>query len=110
MTKQNTQLIELNKQQKYILGKSLNDSWGYPYKQEKVKFLSDREKYKEIGDKLDNNDYTLDIFDLPLVLNSLEMLYYENGDFEALYDNVTRDDVKSLLNKLTKAYKDYEGN
>jgi len=108
MTEQETQLINLNKQEKYIIGKSLNDSWGYPYKPEKIKFLFDREKYKEVGDKLDKAGYAVDLDDLPLILNSLEMLYYENGDFVALYDDVTKDDVKVLFDKLEKFHKDHK--
>ncbi|PIT90564.1 MAG: hypothetical protein COU22_01440 [Candidatus Komeilibacteria bacterium CG10_big_fil_rev_8_21_14_0_10_41_13] len=106
MNKQILQSIKLNKQERYIIGKSLIDSWGYPYKPKKIKFEFDFEEYKRIDEKLDQNNHELEINDLPVILNSLEMLYYENGDLEALYNNVTKNDVKILHDKLEKIYKE----
>lgn len=83
----------------YIIGKSLIDAWGYPYRSS-VKFLVDREKYKKIEEGFGHAGNKLQIQDLVLVINALELVYYENGDFEALYDNISKEDVRVLYEKL----------
>ncbi|PWB39086.1 MAG: hypothetical protein C3F02_00495 [Parcubacteria group bacterium] len=102
MTEQIQHFLILSKQEKYIIGKSLIDSWGYPYILKKVKFLFDREVYKRVNERLQKMDYVLKFEDLSIIINSLDMLYYDNGDFVALYDDITKDDVNALRDKLKK--------
>ncbi len=93
----------------YIIGKSLTDAWGYPYRPKTIKFLTDREEYKKVDDKFNGqNGYQIDQNDIAIVLNALELLYYENGDFLALYDGVTMEDVKTLYERL-KQYAPFSG-
>jgi len=89
-----------SKDEKWIIGRSLVDAWGYPYKPEKIEFILERDEYKRIDDRFKRNHFTLTLGDLKGVINSLELLYYENFDLEALYNDVTREDVKKILNKL----------
>jgi len=97
---------------------SLNDASGYPYEDgwnkstpPKVNFLFDKKRYLYTLRKLDKFkfiDFQLERADLAVVINALELLYYENGDFEAIYSsikkeyNVTKEDLKILIDKLKK--------
>ena len=91
-----------SKDETYIIGKSLIDAWGYPYKPKKIRLLQDTDEYKNVDELLTKNGYEIELKNLPIVLNALELLYFEHGDFEALYDDVTREDVKLLFEKLKK--------
>jgi hypothetical protein len=92
---------EFTNDEVYIIGKSLIDAWGYPYNPKNIKYLAAREVYQKIEERFNKeSDYKLLFNDIPLVLNALDLLYYENRDFEALYDGITKEDVKALHNKL----------
>jgi|GEM_PF-5065824 len=108
MKRKNLEGVPLDNTEKYIISKSLNDSWGYPYKPKSIEFKFDRDKYHKVSLKLDNSGFAIEYDDIRVILNSLDMLYYENGDFESLYDGVTKDDVKVLYAKLEKFNKDHK--
>lgn len=97
---QNNFIVGFSEDEVYIIGKSLIDAWGYPYRTVNINFLVDRGEYKKIDERFGRADNKLQAGDLLPVINALELLYYENGDFEALYDNVTKKDVKTLYEKL----------
>jgi hypothetical protein len=97
---QNNFIVGFSRDEVYIIGKSLIDAWGYPYRPVNIKFLVDREEYKKIDERFSSADNKLQTSDLSPVINALELLYHENGDFEALYDNVTKEDVGLLHKKL----------
>lgn len=64
-------------------------------------------EYEVIKNRLERSGELL-ITDIPLVLETLYLLINEmsDGDFIALYDNVTKDDVKVLYDKLEGIYKE----
>ena len=96
----NKQLKGFSKNEEYIIGKSLIDAWGYPYRITTIKMLGNRDEYKIVDDRFTQSNYILELVDIEIVINALELLYFDNGDFDALYDGVTKDDVKTLYKKL----------
>ncbi|MDO8669008.1 MAG: hypothetical protein Q7K65_01805 [Candidatus Buchananbacteria bacterium] len=95
-------IIGFSKNEAYIIGKSLIDAWGYPYRPEKIKILKERDEYKNVDERFEKENYRIKLKDLATVINALELLYYENIDLESLYDDVSRKEVKILLNNLQK--------
>jgi hypothetical protein len=91
----------------YFIFGSLTEASGYPYQPKKINFLYDREKYKSLCDSIWLSKESISIKNVPIIINALELLYYENGDFYALYDNVTLDDVKKVLDDLKQLYEEY---
>jgi hypothetical protein len=92
----------LSKDESYIIRRSLIDAWGYPYRPDKIKILYSSLEYKNVDDKLEKNNREIDLNDLGIIINALELLYFENIDLEALYDNIDREDVKLLIDRLEK--------
>ena len=98
------------KHEGYLIYGSLVEAKGYPYRTTwtgrtpKVNFLFTKEEYDRVYKELDKfktyEELIVKISDLPVIINSLELLYYENGDFYALYDGVELEDVKVLIDKL----------
>lgn len=96
---ENSYIKGFSDDQVYIIKRSLVDAWGYPYRPEKIELLKDRSIYKSVNEKFRKSEYTLQIEDLSVVINALELLLFENIDFEALY-RIAGDDIRLLLDEL----------
>lgn len=98
--------IVLNKQENYLAFGSIVELGGLYRSRFSDHLLNEHEKeYKVIEEELEKNNKLL-IKNIPLVLDTLYLLINEmsDGDFIALYDDVTKDDVRVLCNKLEKIY------
>jgi hypothetical protein len=103
------QLINLDNDESYIAGKSINELDG-PYHSRFSAHLRNMhgKDYERIWNEIHKNN-RLNINDVSLVLETLYLLIYEmsDGDFLALYDDVTKEDVKALYKKLEKIHNQY---
>ncbi|OGE74345.1 MAG: hypothetical protein A3I07_02745 [Candidatus Doudnabacteria bacterium RIFCSPLOWO2_02_FULL_42_9] len=100
----NNIVLGFAKDESYIIAKSLIDARGYPYKPNKIKFVATEKEFGSALNDFEKNNSSIPIKKLEVVINALELLYYENGDFEALYDGVSKEDVKKLLDELRNLF------
>ena len=104
MKQSSRQLVHLNKDESYIASKSIIELGGL-YRSRFSDHLREmhKEDYDRIKAEIDKSD-CLQKSDILIVLETLYLLIHEmsDGDFLALYDDVTKDDVKALYGKLEK--------
>jgi hypothetical protein len=96
--------INLTDRELVVLLGLLNDAYGYPYDDYEQGVKENKEKFTELFDKVYKNN-SLEYGDLPLAVLALAQAarhHIDGGDLIAIHDDVTLEEIQTLLTKLEK--------